>query len=395
MIRSRDGTPIVKETDNNGTINTMNKYFKSEPGPAPAPEAPPEAPPPLFPREEKDVLKPHGNPRYGMYRRVTSTKTGALYGDCGNCTQRYVNITQFAPDECLNNGRTRPAFLALVEEYKASYEARDLEGAREARGKIAALRSARCPPCRKTHNKLTGPEKACYECWREVRQAACEHHGGCMKSACCEKGPSAWQVLEADHIDPDDKTHDVSDYYWWSCNDGPEAMREEAAKCQWLCRFCHRIELTGTQANRRGDAAGMEDGKRSGTVEEQKQYHAKRKAKIVYPKQSFVDTEKLRRGKCLTCPRKVTLETAFAFDFDHRDAATKMIGKDTLAKKQGGVSGLVNNHAKRAALDEIRDVLVAEMLLCDLLCANCHKRKTHGYGEAEEAEEAEEAGDAA
>jgi len=378
-MHSGVGTPIVKKTVNNGTINTMNKYFKSEPSTGPAP---------LFPLEERDVLMPHHHG--GMYRLVTSTQTGALYGDCGHCTQRYVVITQFAPDECLNNGRKRPAFLAAMEEYKASYEARDLEGAREARDKIAAIRPTNCPPCRKTSNKLTGPAKACYECWREVRQAACEHHGGCMKSECCEKGPSAWQVLEADHIDPKTKKHALSDYKWWACDDdGPAAMRKEAAKCQWICRFCHRSELTGNAANRCGNPTRMEDGKYNGTVEEQKQYDAKRIAKIVYPKQSFVDAEKLRRGKCLTCPRKVTLETAFAFDFDHRDAATKMKGKDTLAKKQGGVAGLVQNHAKRATLDKIRDVLVDEMLLCDLLCANCHKRKTFGYGEAEEAEESE------
>ena len=270
-----------------------------------------------------------------------------------------------------------------------AYAARDLEGAREARGKIDALRAARCPSCRKTYNKLTGQVKACYKCWVELRQEACERHGGCMNSECCEKGPDAWQVLEADHRKPEDKTRNLSDYKWWACNDGPAAMRAEASKCQWLCRFCHRLEPTGTQANRCGDPTEMEDGKCSGTDEEKAQYKAKHRAKIRYPKQSFVDTEKLRRGGCLTCPRKVTPATTFAFDFDHRDAATKMSGEDTLAGEQGGVSGLVANNTKRAALDKIKDVLVAEMLLCDLLCANCHKRKTVGYGEAEEAEEAE------
>ena len=62
-----------------------------------------------------------------------------------------------------------------------------------------------------------------------------------------------------------------------------------------------------------------------------------------------------------------------------RDERTKMRGKDTLARKVGGVAGLVENCAKRAALDKIQPILVAEMDKCDLLCLNCHHRKTY-YG---------------
>ena len=204
-----------------------------------------------------------------------------------------------------------------------------------------------------------------------------------MKPGCCERGPNAWQVLEADHLVPEYKTHALSDYFWWAWNGGPAAMRAEAAKCQWICRFCHSLEPTGNQANRCGDPAAMPDGKQGkhATEEETKQYHAKHHAKIVYPKQAYVDAEKLRRGRCLTCEREVTPANAFAFQFDHRDETTKLIGKDTLAGKKGGVGGLVGNHAKRAALPKIKDVLDAEMAKCDLLCANCHKRKTYGYEE--------------
>jgi len=384
MKRSRAGKPVVKKVVKNITINnnqTLHFHFAPQSGPAPAPEAQPEAPPHLFPDGEREIRAPHHNG--GTYRRVRSTRSGGLFGDCGACSKTYKDISEFAPDDCLLNVRKRPDFFAAVEAYNAAYEARDLEGAREARDTINTMRPTKCPSCRTTHNKLTGMAKACRGCWIELRQEACARHGGCRKQGCCERGPNAWQVLEADHIVPEDKTYKLSHYHWWSCNGGPAAMRAEAAKCQWICRFCHFLEPTGSQANRCGDPALMPDGKSSGTEEETKQYKAKHNAKIVHPKQAYVDAEKLRRGCCLACERKVTPANAFGFDFDHRDETTKMKGKDTLAGKNGGVCGLVHNHAKRAALPKIKDVLDAEMAKCDLLCANCHKRKTYGYEEEE------------
>jgi len=390
MKRSRAEKPvIVKKVIKNITINNtynINKYFAPQPGPAPAPDAQPEAPPHLFPDGEREIRAPHVNPRYGTYRRVRSTQSGGLFGDCGNCTRMYKDIAEFAPDDCLQNVRSRPDFFAAVEAYNAAYEARDLEGAREARDTINAMRSRNCPSCRKTDNKLTGPKKACRDCWIELRQEACAR-GGCIKEGCCENGPTAWQVLEADHLVPEDKTHILSDYVWWAWNGGPAAMRAEAAKCQWICRFCHFLEPTSAAANRCGDPAAMPDGKSSGTEEETKQYDAKRRVKIVHPKQEYVDAEKLRRGRCLTCEREVTSTNAFGFQFDHRDETTKMKGKDTIAGVNGGVAGLVHNHTKRAALPKIKDVLDAEMAKCDLLCANCHKRKTWGYEEEADGED--------
>jgi hypothetical protein len=146
-----------------------------------------------------------------------------------------------------------------------------------------------------------------------------------------------------------------------------------------LCRFCHRLEETSSAARRPGDPDLMPAGKSYGTKAEVKQYEAKRRAMIVYPKQTYVDAEKLRRGHCLQCERPVTVATAFAFDFDHRDPMTKMKGEETLAGTNGGVGGLAHNITKVASLAKIKGVLDAEMAKCDLLCTNCHHRKTWGY----------------
>ena len=64
-------------------VKTMNNYFEPRQGPAPAPEAGPVLPPHLFPEGEREVRVPHANPLYGTYRRVLSTRSGGLFGDCG------------------------------------------------------------------------------------------------------------------------------------------------------------------------------------------------------------------------------------------------------------------------------------------------------------------------
>jgi hypothetical protein len=50
----------------------------------------------------------------------------------------------------------------------------------------------------------------------------------------------------------------------------------------------------------------------------------------------------------------------------------------------------VGNGVKAAALDQVKDLLDAEMAKCELLCANCHHRHTHKYGADGEEEEAED-----
>jgi hypothetical protein len=376
MPKRKRNTPAV-----NVIVNLLNFF---------APDAPevrfeatnkPATPDSLFPKHEVSVWAQWS---IGNYIAAKSKRDGTLLGKCSACARDKKSIEAFAPPENDKNHRKRPAFFAAVDAYERAYAARDLEAARAARATVVELRHTRCPPCQEVDKKLTPKQEACKAEWKTMRMEA----GVCATPGCCENGPDAWQVLQANHLDPETKVHRLSDYPWWAKGEWTvercvAEMRKEAAKCEFICGFCHKLDEHSTSGNRNGDPATMPPGKqgKTATKVEKKQYNRRHNAKICFPKQQFVDAEKLRRGCCSNpaCRRLVTAETCPAFPFDHRDEAAKMKGEDTLAGKNGGVAGLVNNHTKAAALDEIRPVLVAEMDKCRLLCENCHHRKTR-YG---------------
>ena len=69
--------------------------------------------------------------------------------------------------------------------------------------------------------------------------------------------------------------------------------------------------------------------------------------------------EKLRRGSCMDCGLKVTRDNYICFDFDHRDPSLKSFA---ISAKRKDVS---------------KALLEAEFAKCDLVCANCHRLRTH------------------
>lgn len=366
---------------------TINNYFAPKPAPAPAPDASTGLKN-LFPNDERRRYK--SVPYHGKTRSVLvscAKPDGTLLGGCFNCTKSFLPIERFAPTECNNNGRNRPDFFTAVNDYAAAYAARDLVAAKEARERVEEKRIGLCPPCVVIAAKLTPAQQACKDEWIRMRKAACAAQDGCCKPNCVERGPQAWCVLEADHVhtkaEEDEalrKEEKLSHYKYWAGNGGVPAMHREAAKgLNWPCRFCHRLEPTDNASKKCPDPVTMPDGKRNGTKEERAQYKRKRSATVRYPKQQLVDARKRAIGSCALCARPVLVKQEHAWIFDHLDPATKMKGNDTLAGEKGGVAGLVGNHAKAAALGKIRDILVREMGLCRLLCANCDRRQTDGY----------------
>ena len=115
---------------------------------------------------------------------------------------------------------------------------------------------------------------------------------------------------------------------------------KEVAKCKLLCRVCHRLET-------------------------KLEYDAKSKNTIaakpgVRKKQEFVNLIKMTTGSCQDCTLIVTQSNTIAFDFDHLDATTKV---DCVSKMI---------YTTRT-LDEIQ----AEIQKCELVCANCHQKRSN------------------
>ena len=185
----------------------------------------------------------------------------------------------------------------------------------------------KCQTCRqsnaRSNSNPTTTKGKCKARWEEWKK-----NNPCV--VCGETDP---QLIEADHLH--DKVHACSHDRYWACNGGVPALESELTKCQSLCCWCHRLKT--------------------------KRERGTQKQKSILKHRAIINAEKLRRGKCLRCPRLVTLETCCAFDFDHRDASTKVIGLSQLVKKS------------QAFFDQHID---SEFKACDMLCCTCHKKVT-------------------
>ena len=135
----------------------------------------------------------------------------------------------------------------------------------------------------------------CRQVWLDWKKDKTCAHCGCS------------DAIEADHY-LGKKVRACSDYSWWACHGGPEALKEELAKCQPLCAPCHRIKS-------------------------KKERNATTRPYILR-RRKIVNDEKLFVGACeCGCDRKVTPENVQTFDWAHKDRATWTIHISTLAKK--------------------------------------------------------------
>jgi len=182
-----------------------------------------------------------------------------------------------------------------------------------------------CLTCRKiarrTEINPTTTTGKCLKVWRKWKD---EHVCAQCRDA---------RHTEADHNG--DKVHRCSDYSWWACHGGVEALELELAKCQPLCRFCHRLKSD----------------KERGT-----QTHPS-----ILRKQKIINAEKLRVGVCQECGRRCIAENSVAFDWAHTDRETKIIA----------ISHLV--YKSKAYFD---DHWQEERDKCRLLCCMCHADET-------------------
>lgn len=124
------------------------------------------------------------------------------------------------------------------------------------------------------------------------------------------------------------------------------ALLEEAAKCDVVCANCHRIRTQRRHAARPVATAG-------GSRDLQRRRERWRaQARVL---------DRLRDRACMDCGDRFP---PCAMDFDHRDpgskasAVTRMIGR-------AGTPRILEEAAK-----------------CDIVCANCHRLRTHSRREA-------------
>jgi len=127
--------------------------------------------------------------------------------------------------------------------------------------------------------------------------------------------------------------HMCSEYSWWAWNGGTEALQKQLKDCYPLCKFCYRL------------------------IKPAPKYTGLKKSRY-----DIINAEKLCRGCCKNCKRKVTSENLRAFDFDH-------INPD---KKVDAIAMMVNYSQEKF------DILYPkEVPKCDLLCCMCHDIKTY------------------
>lgn len=152
------------------------------------------------------------------------------------------------------------------------------------------------------------------------------------KSAPCEDcgGSYPYYCMDLDHIDPKTKICDINFMVRYYQKFTEHAITEELKKCRLLCANCHRHRTHSVV-----------------------KYHG-RSSKDGYLIKSREILKDLKNKPCEDCRKSFN---SYSLDFDH-----------VRGKKEYNVSRL-------AYL--AKDKLLAEIAKCDLVCACCHRKRTH------------------
>lgn len=194
-----------------------------------------------------------------------------------------------------------------------------------------------CFLCRQKMNaKMSEPIVACKMLWETWKK---ENH-------CIDCGEDNAECIQADHI-RGEKIVNCSEYIFWGRNGGTTMLSKELLKCDPRCRCCHILRTKKSWSQTVANLKGRDK-------------KSLRSLKTKIEKQKFVVEEKLRRGQCAICKKQVTEDNAAAFIFDH---------SVNWSKKNFTISNYINKN--RCTLQRAKPLLIKEMLLCRLLCANC------------------------
>ncbi len=117
-------------------------------------------------------------------------------------------------------------------------------------------------------------------------------------------------------------------------------LLDEIAKCDVVCANCHRIRTQAQHANRPESDAG-------------KSRYLARKRALWRSQAALLD--QLRDVACADCQQRFP---PCAMDFDHRDPGSKRYTVTRMIGRAGSAR------------------ILAEVAKCDIVCANCHRRRT-------------------
>nr|QYA18655.1 restriction endonuclease HNH [Clandestinovirus] len=226
-------------------------------------------------------------------------------------------------------------------------KSRDKRRERWANNEVDRQGDKKCWKCGLTHSKTSfqldstqadGLSGKCKTCVKEQKSNGREIVRDWIKKngPCQHCGEDDIDCLELDHIDPSEKDFAVSQILHYK----RDTILEELTKVRVLCCFCHRI-VTHQQRQM------IKTGKSNATRIANQQINIAMKNKV---------------GKCAKCDRALDQTDSkqyCAFDWDHLDPSTKT--DDIASMVKGGYT-----------TDQIRD----EIAKCQLLCANCHTKRT-------------------
>lgn len=147
---------------------------------------------------------------------------------------------------------------------------------------------------------------------------------------CSHCGETDTRVLQSAHLERSSKYRTKNGKPREPSNiRGLRKLERELSKCKSLCVFCHQIS-TSTE-------------------------NGKTKDKIKVRNMDIANAEKMRRGNCNLCQKRVTADTFSCFHYDHIRADQKINAIGTLVGRRLPV-----------------DVINEEMKKCQLLCSRCH-----------------------
>ena len=140
---------------------------------------------------------------------------------------------------------------------------------------------------------------------------------------------------------------------------------EEAPLIECACGCGRKIKSVNKHGRPKRFVSGHNNRKFASTQERQREWHKAnrkkcREAKWRWIRKVKVELIQSKGSRCCDCSREYDGTNAVAFDFHHRDPATKKFNVNT---------GTMNKMSSQ--------VLKEEAEKCDLICAYCHRLR-HG-----------------